>query len=213
MTYTRSLDDTTVSEMTNPTIFQNKTAAETQAKEENTGVLQETSKNLGTQKLTTNVSKDTDKSNTVPDPFDATSSIFSSGDPFGVPLSETSVFEGPAFADDFFTPLESEASKSKTKSTSEDLFFDSSGDLPLDVVEMASSDEEEGDAPKMRAKKIQTLAPPPGKAVASRAKVADTRAAIVAEQTDDPPLDSVDMDSSDDEPPKKPRSAENEYSR
>lgn len=276
VTYTRSLDDTTVSEMTNPTVFQNKTAAQvptedettgvsqepfenvTPVEKENTGVSQEASGNVGTQKLTTNVSEVADKSNIVPDPFDAissifssvdpfgvlentgvsqetsgnvgtqkpttkfsedadksnivsdpfdtTSSIFSSIDPFGVPLSETTVFEGtvfegPAFADDFFTPLESEASKLESKSTSEDLLFDSIGDLPLDVVEMASSDEEEeGDAPKINAKKMRSLAPPPVKAVASKAKPAGTKTAILTGQTDDPPLDLLGMDSSDDEP-------------
>jgi hypothetical protein len=63
---------------------------------------------------------------------------------------------------------------------------------------MASSDEEEeGDAPKKNAKKIRSLAPPPVKAVK---KPAGTKTAILTRETDDPPLDLLGMDSSDDEP-------------
>lgn len=199
--------------MTNPTVFQNRPAAES-PEQEDAGVLQETSGNVDSgnvdiQKTSNHVSTDKDRFKAFSDPFDANSSFFSSGDPFGVPLEETTKIHAfDAFSDDFFTPLQSEASQSKPESVSEDRFFQSVDDPPLEVIGMASSDEEgEGDeTPTTNVKKEPTISSsnskPPSDKSLMISKSKEVKAKVSTEEIDDPPLELVDMDSSEDEAPK-----------
>lgn len=213
LAYARSLDDTIVSEMTNPTVFQNRPTVESPV-EEDAGVLQETSGNVDSQKSIGQVSTDTEKSKSVPDPFDATSSIFSSGDPFEALAARSagpSTSEGASFGDSFFTSVQSEPSVA-SKTVPNPIFDAPSSDFvedpPLEVVDMASSDEGEGEkTPRTSAHKKQTT-PKSKQETRSVKPVKEPRSPNVGarvktnEAVDDPPLEVVDMDSSDDEAPK-----------
>ena len=213
LAYNRSLDDTTVSEMTMPTVFQTRPTVESPV-EEDSGVLQETSAgNIDFQKSNTQVLTDSEKPKSVPDPFDANSSFFSSGDPFGAAAARsvgTSMSENASsFNDDFFTPLQREPSA--TSNSQPDFISDTQsnelfGDPPLEVVGMASSDEEdESDkSPRTSTKLKSTRKSHSSKAVKEKGLM-NGEATSPTKKTevvvDDPPLEVVDMNSSDDEAP------------
>lgn len=213
VTYDRSMDDTTVSEMTNPTVFQSRPMVES-PDEEDAGVLQETSANVDSQKSSNQASSEAEKSKSAPDPFNATS-VFSSGDPFGMLAAErsagASISEGASFGDPFYTPLQSEQSVATTPKAGVDTkTTDLTADPPLEVVDMASSDEDDEvghDKPPTitTQKKAQTTPKSKGGSAFSKQLKVPTSPIFDAKEEsqyamDDPPLDAVDMESSEDEP-------------
>lgn len=195
LAYARSLDDTTVSEMTNPTVFQSRPLVEDDA-----GVLQETSGNTYSDKSAT-VSTDAEKSKWVSDPFDATSTVFSSGDPFRAPAVQpggTSMSENTSFNDAFFT------SKSQADPFLDAESNDFADDPPLDVVDMASSDEEDGSKVTKKSSRKEQITSKrkwktPSEKAAKGLKLEMVETKVTESAIDDPPLESVDMDSSGDE--------------
>lgn len=147
-------DDTIVSEMTNPTIFHDKSSVAS-PEEADGDVLQASFGNVDAQTSNRQMQLDPPKFSSVPDPFDTsfdTSAFFSSRDPFAAPESQSnaiSMSENVSFNANFFSSFQSDSfvmpksQQSECKPTAVAHEFDHIGDPPLEVVEMASSDEED----------------------------------------------------------------------
>jgi hypothetical protein len=152
-------DDTIVSEMTNPTYCPDKTSVGS-TKEGESSVLPKSSDNMDFRMPTRQTPIDPSKDSFAPDPFEVTSSFFSSRnafvseDPFAASASQSNVILTSesascnenffsAFSSDPFLSPKSQQGGSKSAFVTEDRGIADFGDPSLEVVDMGSSDEED----------------------------------------------------------------------
>ena len=160
-------DDTTVSEMTNTTIFHDKSSVA--SPEEGDGGVQASFGNVDVQTSNGQIPMNPPNISSVPDPFDTSfdnSAFFSSLDPLAAPESQSNEIltsENASFNTNFFSSFPSDPfvmpkpQHIESKSTAVAHEINHIGDRPLEVVEMASSEEEDeiDDLAKTIAKEFQ----------------------------------------------------------